>query len=163
MRTLTGSIFVFLAIVSSGSSQTNRRAVFNAERGVTDGPLVREVQEIKRQYDVAQLANDAGWFERMLAEDYVFIGGDGSVTTKADFVREMRGKDLVWKSVAVKEMKIRVYGDTAVVTGRFFGRGQYKGASLDERQRFTSLWIKRSGRWQGISEHGSKLSPPDDQ
>jgi ketosteroid isomerase-like protein len=133
------------------------------DRGLTHGLLVREVKELKRQYDVAQMANDGAWFERMLAEDYVFIGADGSVTTKADFVRDMQTKDLVWKSVAVKDMKIRVYGDTAVVTGRFFGQGQYKGTPLDERQRFTSLWIKRSGRWQGISEHGSKLSPPDDQ
>jgi ketosteroid isomerase-like protein len=51
----------------------------------------------------------------------------------------------------------------AVVTGRFFGKGRYKGSPLDERQRFTSVWIKRNGRWQGISEHGSKLNPPDDQ
>jgi hypothetical protein len=101
---------LFLVIVSWGSSQTNRRVASSAERGATEGPLIREVQEVKRQYDVAQLANDAGWFERMLAEDYVFIGADGSVTTKADFVREMRLRDLVWKSVAVKDMKIRVYG-----------------------------------------------------
>ena len=39
----------------------------------------------------------------------------------------------------VKDMKIRVYGDTAVVTGRFFGKGYYKGSPLDERQRFMSL------------------------
>ena len=163
MRTPILSIFLFLAIFSSGSRQTDRRVAFDSKGGATDGPLVREVQEIKRQYDVAQMANDGAWFERMLAADYVFILADGSVTTKADFVRDMRTKDLVWKSASVKDIKIRVYGDSAVVTGRVFGKGQYEGISLDERQRFTSLWIKRSGRWQGISEHGSKLSPPDDQ
>jgi ketosteroid isomerase-like protein len=119
--------------------------------------------EVKRQYDVAQLGNDGKWFERMLAEDYVFIGSDGVVLSKTDCVKDMESRDLVWESVAVKDVGVRVYGDTAVVTGRFFGKGRYKGNPLDERQRFTSVWIKRSGRWQGISEHGSKLSPPDDQ
>jgi len=99
----------------------------------------------------------------MLAEDYVFIGSDGNVSSKSDVVKDMQSRDLVWESVAVKDMRIRVYGDTAVVTGRFFGKGRYRANPLDERQRFTSVWIKRRGRWQGISEHGSKLNPSDDQ
>ena len=95
--------------------------------GVTEATLVREIVEVKRQYDVAQLANHGKWFEKMLAEDYVFIGSNGAVSSKADCVKDMQSRDLVWDSVAVKDMKVRVYGDTAVVTGRFFGKGRYKG------------------------------------
>jgi ketosteroid isomerase-like protein len=55
-------------------------------------------------------------------------------------------------------MQIRVYGDTAIATGRFFGKGQFKGTPLDERQRFTSVLVKRNGQWQIIAEHCSKLN-----
>jgi ketosteroid isomerase-like protein len=157
-----GGISLLLALLNAGPGQTSRSSERRSEHGVTDGTLVREVTELKRQYDVAQLGNDAKWFEQMLAEDYVFIGSDGSMSSKSDVVKDMQSRDLVWESVAVKDMRIRVYGDTAVVTGRFFGKGRYKGSPLDERQRFTSVWIKRSGRWQGISEQGSKLNASDD-
>jgi hypothetical protein len=43
------------------------------------------------------------------------------------------------------------------VSGRFYGKGKYKGKELNERQRFTSVWIKRDGRWLAISEHASTL------
>jgi hypothetical protein len=162
VRRMVGGISLLLALVNLGQGQTIQSEA-HSERGVTEGTLVREVMEVKRQYDVAQLGNDGKWFDRMLAADYVFIGSDGSVTSKSDVVKDMQSRDLVWESVAVKDMRVRVYGDTAVVTGRFFGKGRYKGSILDERQRFTSVWIKRSGRWQGISEHGSKLNPSDDQ
>ena len=86
---------------------------------------------------------------------------DGIVSSKTDFVNDMKSRDLVWESVAVKDRQVRVYKNTTVVTGSFCGKGRYKGSPLDERQRFTSVWIKRSGTWQGVSEHGSKLNPSD--
>jgi ketosteroid isomerase-like protein len=163
VRRMVGGISLLLALLNPGPGQTSRPSERHSERGVIEGTLVREAIEVKRQYDVAQLANDGEWFERMFADDYVFIGSDGVMVSKKDYVKDMESHDLVWASVTVKDMQVRVYGDTAVVTGRFFGKGRYKGSPLDERQRFTSVWIKRSGRWQGISEHGSKLNPPDDQ
>jgi ketosteroid isomerase-like protein len=118
---------------------------------------------VKRQYDEAQLKNDGAWFKRMFADDYVFILPDSSVVTKADFIKDLESRDLVWASVSGEDMKVRVYGDTAVVTGRFFGKGRYKGATLDEHQRFTSVWIKRNGNWQAISEHASSLPQSSQQ
>jgi ketosteroid isomerase-like protein len=158
---MSTGITLVLALSGLVLGQTSPASRKQPERGLTEA-LVREILEVKRQYDAAQLANDGAWFERMLADDYVFIGADGVVSSKADFVRDMRSRDLIWKSVAVKDVRVRIYGNTAVVTGRFFGEGTYKGSPLDERQRYTSVWIKRNGRWRGISEHGSKLNPPDD-
>jgi ketosteroid isomerase-like protein len=137
------------------SSSPGRRA----ERGRTDGPLAQEILAIKHQYDEAQLKNDGAWFERMFAEDYIFVLPDGTAVRKTEFVKDLQSRDLVWESVSGKEMQVRVYGDTAVVTGQFFGKGRIKGKVLDERQHFTSVWIKRQGRWQAISEHASSLPP----
>jgi ketosteroid isomerase-like protein len=81
--------------------------------------------------------------------------------TTAAFIKDLQTRDIVWQSVTGKDMQVRVYGDTAVVTGRFFGKGRYKGNELDERQRFTSVWIRRRGRWQAISEHASTLKQPE--
>jgi ketosteroid isomerase-like protein len=144
----------FLMVGLFSSSLTGFRA---AEQGETSGPLAREILDVKHQYDEAQLKNDGAWFKRMFADDYVFTLPDSSVVTKTEFIKDLESRDLVWESVSGKDMKVRVYSNTAVVTGRFFGKGRYKGAILDEHQRFTSVWIKRNGHWQAISEHASSL------
>ena len=126
-------------------------------RGETSGTAVQQVLDVKRQYDEAQLKNDSAWFERMFAEDYVFIMPDSSVVTKAQAVQELRSRDITWDSAVGEDMGVRVYGDTAVVTGRFLGKGRFKGEELNEHQRFTSVWIKRDGRWQAISEHATNM------
>jgi ketosteroid isomerase-like protein len=143
-------------LLAQSSSSTKGRL---GEEGSTSGRLAQEVLAIKRQYDEAQLRNDSAWFEQMFAEDYIFVLPDSTVIKKAAFVNDLKSRDLVWESVSGKNMHARVYGDTAVVTGQFFGKGRFKGKALDERQFFTSIWIKRKGRWQAISEHASSLPP----
>ena len=93
----------------------------------------------------------------MFADDYVFIMPDSSVVTKAQAVQELHSRDITWDSAVGEDMGVRVYGDTAVVTGRFLGKGRFKGKELNEHQRFTSVWIKRDGRWQAISEHATNM------
>jgi hypothetical protein len=134
MRRIVIGSSLLLALLDLGAGQTSRPSQGHSERGVTEGALVREVIEVKRQYDVAQLANDGKWFERMFADDYVFIGSDGVVASKTDFVKDMESRDLVWASVAVKDMQVRVYGDTAVVTGRFFGKGPLRFIHTDVKR-----------------------------
>lgn len=129
-------------------------------RGETTSAAAREVMEIKQQYDQAQLKNDSAWFERMFAEDYLMILPDGSTLTKARAVEELRSREITWESATGEDMRVRVYGDTAVVTGRFLGKGTYKGKPMNEHQRFTSVWVKRNGQWQAIAEHATNMAAP---
>jgi hypothetical protein len=121
--------------------------------------LEKEILAIKQQYDQAQLRNDGEWFRRMFADGYVFVLPDSTVITKEKFIDELVSRDLVWASLSVTDTRARVYGQTAVVTGRFFGKGTYKGKPLEERQFFTSVWMKQNGQWRAISEHASNLPP----
>jgi ketosteroid isomerase-like protein len=56
------------------------------------------------------------------------------------------------------DMKVRVYGDEAVVTGRNTTKGQFKGRDISGQYRWTDTWAKRNGRWQCVAEHDSKIA-----
>jgi ketosteroid isomerase-like protein len=159
MHRIVLSCGLLLAFASFGCQKASSRAA--PEHGLTEGSLVSEALEVKRLYDVATLHNDGDWFQRTFADDYVWYGPNGEMVTKAEYIRDLVSRDLVWDSVAVKDMKVRVYGETAIATGRFFGKGKYKGTPIDERQRFTSVLVKRTGRWLIVAEHCSKLAPSD--
>jgi len=55
------------------------------------------------------------------------------------------------------DLKVRVYGDAAVVTGRFTTKETLKGRDISGQYRFTDTWIKKAGRWLCVAGQGSKI------
>jgi ketosteroid isomerase-like protein len=63
--------------------------------------------------------------------------------------------DLKFESAKSSDVKVRVYGKTAVMTGRFNAKGTFKGKTIDVRERYTAVWVKQNGRWQLVAEQGN--------
>ena len=120
-------------------AQTSGKEKASALRADPAGLADREVLEIKHQYDKAQLANDSAWFERMFEDVYLMVLPDSSTLAKARAIAELRSREITWRSATGEDMQVRVYGDTAVVSGRFPGKALTRGQPLNEYQRFTSV------------------------
>lgn len=119
----------------------------------------KEVLEMKRQYDVALRRADSGWFERAFVDDYLLIPDDATTYTKSQFIRQLASREVVWETATGQDQRVRIYGDTAVVTGQFSGQGRLNGKPFKTHERFTPVWIKRNGRWKAVSEHAVCLGP----
>ena len=53
----------------------------------------------------------------------------------------------------------RIYGDTAVVTGRSTYSGLFEGVKYTNRQvLFTDIWVKKDGRWQEVASHATLIA-----
>jgi ketosteroid isomerase-like protein len=126
---------------------------------VTESAAVKEVLEMKRQYDVALMRADSSWFERVFVDDYVLILGDATTYTKSEYIKQLTSRELMWESATGQDQRVRIYGDTAVVTGRFSGKGRLNGKPFTTDERFTSVWIRRNGQWNAVSEHAVCLRP----
>ena len=124
-----------------------------------ESAAVKEVLEMKRQYDVALMRADVAWFKMAFVDDYLLILGDATTYTKSECIRQLKSRELIWQTATGQDQRVRVYGDTAVVTGRFSGKGRLNGKPFTTDERFTSVWIKRDGRWKAISEHTVCLKP----
>jgi ketosteroid isomerase-like protein len=126
---------------------------------VTESAAVREVLEMKRQYDVALMRADSAWFEEAFVDDYLLILGDATTYTKSEYIKQLTSRELIWQTATGQDQRVRIYGNTAVATGRFSGKGLLNGKPFTTDERFTSVWIKRDGRWQAVSEHTVCLRP----
>jgi ketosteroid isomerase-like protein len=126
---------------------------------VAESDAVSEVLEMKRQYDVALMRAESGWFERAFVDDYLLILGDATTYTKSEYIRQLTSRELIWETASGQDQRVRMYGDTAVVTGRFSGKGRLNGKPFTTDERFTSVWIKRNGRWTAVSEHAVCVRP----
>ena len=63
-------------------------------------------------------------------------------------------------SLVADEIKVRVYGDTAIVTYRSSANGKDKDGTIDEQRRWTRVFVRKDGRWQLVHSQGTTIKKP---
>jgi ketosteroid isomerase-like protein len=104
-----------------------------------------------------QFKKDRAALERLLADDYLYTHSNGSVLNKAQEIAESMSSDVQWTDSKFADLKVRIFGDVAVLTGRQTIRGAAKGYVPGPR-RITDIFVKRNGRWQHVGGQ-STLEP----
>ena len=118
----------------------------------------QELIKLEKEWGEAEVRRDIAFFERILADEYMFTNPEGAVWTKAQYIANLKSGDLMVLSSVLDEIKVRVYGDSAVCFGRATGRAQLKGKDVSSQYRFTDTWVKRAGRWQCVADHSSVIA-----
>jgi ketosteroid isomerase-like protein len=121
------------------------------------GGVEQELIKLENDWAVAAVKLDVAFFERIYADDFIFTDTDGNVSTKAQQIAILKPGGDVATSAVVDELKVRVYGDAAVVTGRWTSKETIKGTDISGQYRYTDTWVKLAGRWQCVAEHSSKI------
>ena len=136
MRWLLVSILLALLVVSPGAAQAP---------SATD----QTVLKLDRELIDALFKKDRTTFEPLLADDYVYIHSNGTVANREEEIAQTMASDVKWTASNLSGLKIRVYGDAAIVTGTLTHTGSAKGYVGGARL-VTHLWVKRNGRWQTV-------------
>jgi len=102
-----------------------------------------------RALDTAQFKKDRATMERLMADDYSYTHSNGTVNDKAADIKETMSDDIKWTGTKSDDLKVRTYGNVAVVTGQLTLTGSAKNY-VPGRRRFTEIWLKRDGGWQNI-------------
>ena len=109
----------------------------------------------------ATLENDIKANDRLLADNWLNINPDGSITTKAKLLELLKDGSFKIMSIENEEVMVRVYGDAAVVTGRSTTKRAGQGSEVVARQvRFTRVYAKSKGQWQVVSAHNTLIAKP---
>jgi ketosteroid isomerase-like protein len=120
-------------------------------------------QEVLRQADAwatAELRGDTAFLERILADDFIGIGPLGFMLTKQEWLARHQSGDLKYESFTLDEVKVRVYNDAAVLTGRQIQNGAYRGNSIQAQFRTTLVFVQQQGQWRLASLHLSPIGQP---
>jgi uncharacterized protein (TIGR02246 family) len=121
----------------------------------------RSVEQAIRKLDheriQAQIGADTAALDRIYADDFIGVGPSGAVRTKAQVIADFTSGDLKFQSITTDDVQVRVYGDTAVETGRSKMNGQDKAKTVPRDTRFTRVWVKQQGRWRLVANHYSSL------
>lgn len=128
-----------------------------AAQAATAGADEQAVTAAEQQWLKSQQTNNTELLAPLLADKVVETSANGKVFVGKDAVLADAKTD-TWSSVDYADLKVTVFGHTAIATGTFTGKGKdAAGKPLDERVRFTDTWLKMDGKWLCIATHDSPL------
>lgn len=124
-----------------------------AQQGKTE----QELMQIERDWCAANVKADKAAVGRIVSDDLTAISSVGKIQTKAEMIADLKPGALT--SCQADMMKVRVYGDTAIVTGRntVSGVDDKKVAFSNRQVMWTDTFMKRDGKWLCIATQSSRV------
>ena len=89
----------------------------------------------------------------LLDDEFVITFEDGSTYGKTGYISYSATPSVRVDVAEMSDVKIRMHGDTAILTGAYHERGDNKGKAYDYRDRFTDVWMKTGGKWRLVASH----------
>jgi ketosteroid isomerase-like protein len=115
------------------------------------------VAQAEGQLAAAHVQLDLETIEQLLHPDYVIVQPGGQVETKAEVLASYKTGTRRWDTAQVDQLDIRLYGQTALVVGRWQASGQHGAERFDYAARFLSIWVKQAARWQNIGYQATEI------
>jgi len=112
-----------------------------------------KVQELEYKLMDAYKQRHVEVFASLLDDDFVSTFEDGSTYSKTGYLSFSVTSSSRVDVVEMSDMKVRPHGNTVVVTGWYHERGENKGEKYDYHDRFTDVWMKKSGKWLLVASH----------
>ena len=137
------------------AGKVHKRDTTRDQRDLGNPAEIKQLRELVRAWDEASVKGDAVTLDRLLADEFTFVGG----ARKAAYLESVKTKsaDTYVESAVSEEVQVQVYGDTAVVTGVDNIKGKSRAQPYDSKYLYMSIWVKRAGRWQCVKAY-SRLS-----
>lgn len=118
--------------------------------------LLRVIEE---RLATAWVIGDRSFIEQVLAEDWSVTDLTGRVLKRAEILEEAFGsKDRKIVSMRIDDIRVRSFGDWAIVTGKTEAAGEYQGKVAEVTLRFTDVFAKRNGNWQAVASHATLIN-----
>jgi ketosteroid isomerase-like protein len=121
----------------------------------------RIVAVLDTKYQAAVKANDAATMEQILADDFVLVTGRGKVSSKIDLLESARKKEVTYERQGEEPgtQKVRVWGDTAVVTALLWIKALQGGKPIDYKLWFSDTYVRTPTGWRYVFGQASLPLP----
>jgi ketosteroid isomerase-like protein len=121
----------------------------------------KEIEALELQWREAIIANDVTKMDHLLADDYIGISANGTVETKAQSLAQRKAGTVRILKLDINDLKVRVYGETAVVTSRADLEGTNGQSDISGNYRYTRVYNHRFGQWKIVSFEASRMHDAD--
>jgi ketosteroid isomerase-like protein len=149
-----GKLILMIAALSLGSA---------TDLNASSDQDAQTVAALDTKYQAAVKSNDAVTMDQILADDFVLVTGRGKVSSKADLTESARKKEVTYERQDEEPgtQKVRVWGDTAVVTALLWIKAEQGGKPVDYKLWFSDTYVRTSAGWRYVFGQASLPLPQE--
>ena len=118
----------------------------------------RHLRQIDREWNEAYPNRNIEALNRIIADDWKCIDGTGRVVSKQQLLERVSANPNPFASHEFDEFDMRIFGDTAIITGRLSGKGRNDTGDFSLEQRYTRVYVRRAGEWRAIATQVTVVS-----
>jgi ketosteroid isomerase-like protein len=154
MRQLPRALALALALIAASSSAFGQKA---DNKSAKSGGVEEAVKQLERDWANAAKSYDVATLNRIVADDWVGTDETGKRTTKAQMIANTNSHKGTLGSFTFDDMTVRVYGNTAIVTGGDTETSTFDGKDTSGHYFWTDVFVKqKDGSWKAVASHTSK-------
>jgi ketosteroid isomerase-like protein len=117
-----------------------------------------ELKQIENDWAAAVKAKDAGKLGEILADSWVGLGWDGKITDKAQNLAELKAQGNSLSNFEMGPMNVRLFGNTAVVTGSDTEKSTEAGKDTSGKYIWTDVFVKQNGKWRAVASQSTRVT-----
>ena len=110
-----------------------------------------ELKKLETDRAAAVVKGDVATLEKQTSDDYTLINMYGQMSGKSQMIDNFKSGQTKLTSDDLSDMKVRVYGNTAVITGKADAAGTMGGKDVKGQIAFTRVYVKKGGSWQSVA------------
>ena len=115
---------------------------------MTPGPtIVEEIRAVMAAKSSALIRRSAAEITALLHPDFLVVTAGGKAITRADYIDVITGGGLIYHGQQVRELKVRLFGATAVATLLLDDHYTVDGQEIAETYHALFVFTFTDGRW----------------
>jgi hypothetical protein len=120
--------------------------------------VVERVLQAEREWLLTHLRLDVDALDRLVVPDYAQVEDRGRIVSKEQVLASLRSGERGWEEAHSDKHDVRIYGNTAVVIGRWRARGVNAVQPFDYAARYVSVWVEHEGEWRMVSDQSTPMA-----
>ena len=109
-----------------------------------------ELLHFALDWDKAIVRNDVKAISQYISDDWVIVGTEGGITTRESFLGVILNGDLTHLTMHTDEARVKIYGDTGIITARGTSAGRFRGKDFEYYEWSTSVFIRQQDQWKCV-------------
>ena len=126
-------------------------------KGAQAGGVEQQLKQMEDDWQKATRTKDDAALKRIIAKDWVATDDKGKALNREQYISQTTSNPDVVQSNENTDMQVRVYGNTAVVTGGLTEKGTRNGTAYTDTYKWTDVFVKRGGQWQAVVSQWMKV------
>ena len=124
--------------------------LLNVSCRMSSNDAEQELLKWEKDFAHAVVSNNADAIGKFLADDWVIVDPNGEIIDKARFLGVIRSAQLSHELMESEDVKVRSYGNSAVLTALTRTKAKFNGQEFTTQERATDVFVKRDGLWQCV-------------